>query len=62
MTVFRKVNILDSDDVEIDPAKQSVQDTIEDLLKQILIQLKILTLHQEIATGEKLTEEDVESL
>ena len=38
------------------------QDTLEDLLTQILIQLKILTVHQEKASDEIFTEEDVESL
>jgi len=35
------------------------QDTLEDLLAQILTQLKILTLHQETASDEVFTEEDI---
>jgi hypothetical protein len=31
----------------------------EDLLKEILIQLKIIKVHQEIVTNEEVTEDDV---
>ena len=40
-------------------AQGVVQDTLEDLLTQILIQLKILTVHQEKASDEIFTEEDI---
>jgi len=40
-------------------AQGIVQDTLEDLLTQILIQLKILTVHQEKASDEIFTEEDI---
>lgn len=59
MTELRKVNLRDTDDLDIDPAQLQEQRNIEHLLEEIIINQRIMISHFEILTDNVIKEEDL---
>jgi hypothetical protein len=59
MTELRKHNLLDSNNVEVDPAVEQEQKDANILLEEILRELKIMNLHLSDVTNQTYTQENL---